>query len=101
LAILAQTSLNLQDTSILSVPEQIVDLWPHLANLTVEGNELANMLTNAVETGVTAINTSTNLEDAAGNAAVNPAVGDLLIRADLLAGGGSLDFAYGLQYFVE
>ena len=40
------------------------------------------------------------VEDAAGNN-VAPAVGDLLIRVLLDSGGGTVDFAYGLQYFVE
>lgn len=100
LAVLAQASVSLQDTSALSRLEQVVDLWPHVANLSVSGGALTSILTNLIETGVTAINTGVTLEDAAGNTPT-PAVGDLLIRADLISGSGTLDFAYGLHYWVE
>lgn len=100
LAVLAQASLSLQDTSRLSILEQVVDLWPHVANLTVSGGAFTNLLTNLIETNVAAINTGVTVEDAAGNTPT-PAVGDLLIRADLQSGSGTLDFAYGLHYWVE
>jgi len=101
LAILAQASMTLRDPSTLSIPEQVVDLWPAPSDLTVVTNDLPKFLTNQKELGVTALNTSTDLEDAAGNTTVHPAVGDLLIRVELISGGGTLDFAYGLQYYVE
>ena len=100
LAILPQASVNLGDTSQLSVPEQVVDLWPALANLTVSGGAFTRFLTNAIELNVAAVNTGITFEDAAGNTPT-PAVGDLLIRAELISGGGTLDFAFGLEYFVE
>ena len=100
LAILAQTSVNLEDTSTLSVPEQVVDLWPSLANLEVSAGVFTSFLTNAIELNVAAVNTGSAFEDAAGNTPA-PAVGDLLIRAQLNSGGGTFSFAFGLEYFVE
>ena len=100
LAILAQASLALRDTSKLSIDEQVVNLWPHVVDLTVTAGELSQNLTNAIELNVAAVNTGVLLEDAAGNT-VAAAVGDLLIRVELVSGGGTLDFAYGLQYWVE
>jgi len=100
LAILAQASLSLQDTSMFGIAEQVVNLWPHYADLTVSAGEFTKATTNAVELNVAAINTGVNLEDVAGNN-VPAAVGDVLIRANLLFGTGTLDFAFGLQYWVE
>ena len=100
LAVLAQASLALRDTSKLSIDEQVVNLWPHVINLTVAAGELSQALTNAIELNVAAVNTGVLLEDAAGNT-VAAAAGDMLIRVELVSGGGTLDFAYGLQYWVE
>jgi hypothetical protein len=100
LAIMAQASLTLRDTARLGIAEQIVNFWPHILDLTVTSNELSKNLTNTIETNVTAINTGVTLEDAAGNN-VAPAVGDLLIRAQKIGGTGTLEFAFGLQYYVE
>jgi len=100
LAVLAQSSLSLQDTSALSRLEQIVDLWPRVINLGVSGGKFTKILTNLIETNVAAINTGVTVEDAAGNTPT-PAVGDLLIRAELISGSGTLDFAYGLHYWVQ
>jgi len=98
--VLPQASMALQDTSKLSIDEQIVNLWPNALDLTVDTGELTKNLTNAKELNVAAVNTGVNLEDAAGNS-VPAAVGDMLFRVDLLSGGGTLDFAFGLQYWVE
>jgi hypothetical protein len=100
LVILPQASLALRDTSKLAIDEQVVDLFPHFADLTVSGGKLAKSLSNSTEENVAAVNTGVTLEDAAGNT-VAPAVGDLLIRVLNVSGGGTIDFAYGLQYFVE
>jgi len=98
--VLAQASMALQDTSKLAIDEQIVNLWPNVLDLTVAAGELAKNLTNAKFLNEAAVNTGVLLEDAAGNN-VAAAVGDLLIRADLVSGGGTIDFAFGLQYWVE
>jgi hypothetical protein len=100
LAVLAQTSLTLRDTGRLGIAEQIVNLWPNPVDLTVSGGELIRNLTNAIDFNETAINTGVTLEDAAGNSVV-PAVGDVLIRAHKISGTGDLEFAFGIQYYVE
>lgn len=100
LAVIGAVSMSLRDTSKLSIDGQSVNLWPHFADLTVSGNELTNIATNLVVLNVPAVNTSVLLEDAVGNT-VAAAEGDLLIRVLLLSGGGNLEFAYAIQYFVE
>jgi hypothetical protein len=98
--VLPQASMALQDTSKLSIDEQIVNLWPNVLDLTIATGDLTKNLTNAKELNIAAVNTGVNLEDAAGNS-VPAAVGDLLFRVDLLSGSGTLDFAFGIQYWVE
>ena len=48
----------------------------------------------------TAVNTAITLDDAFG-AAVTPAVGDLVLQAELVSGSGIVDFAYNVGYFAE
>ena len=69
-----------------------------MLDLTVVAGAMVNTLSNHIET-VTAVNTGVTLEDAAGNN-VAPAVGDFVIRAELISGGGTVDFAVGAQYYV-
>lgn len=93
-------SFSLRDVSSLSVPEQILRFFPTMLDLTVAAGALVNVLSNFILLNQAAINTGITLEDAAGNP-VAPAVGDVIIKADLVSGGGTLDFSVGLQYFVE
>ncbi len=101
LGILPGMSLSLRDSSTLTTPEQVIDLFPNLADLTVASGDLTKWVLNPdLKLTDTAVNTGITLEDARG-ASVVPAVGDLLIRVEQVSGAGSLDFAYGMQYLVE
>jgi hypothetical protein len=100
LSIMPASSVSLQDTSKLSTDEQINNFWPHVPSLGVTAGELTKVASNTIEYNVAAVNTATLLEDVAGNTVV-PAVGDLLIGAELIAGAGTFEFAYGIQYWVE
>ena len=93
-------SFALRDPSQLSIPEQVIQFFPTMLDLTVTAGELVNVLSNFILTNVVEVNTGTLLEDAAGNN-VAPAVGDVIIKAELISGGGTLDFSMGMQYFVE
>lgn len=93
-------SFSLRDTSTLSLPEQIIQFFPIMLDLTVSAGALVNVLSNFILLNVAAINTAITLEDAGGNNTA-PAVGDVIIKAELVSGGGTLDFAMGMQYFVE
>lgn len=99
IAALPGISFSLRDASTLSSPEQIINFFPVMLDLTVVAGAMVNTLSNHIET-VTAVNTGVTLEDAAGNN-VAPAVGDFVIRAELISGGGTVDFAVGAQYYVE
>jgi hypothetical protein len=76
LVVLPQASMALQDTSKLSIDEQIVNLWPNVLDLTIATGDLTKNLTNAKELNIAAVNTGVNLS-------------------------GTLDFAFGIQYWVE
>ena len=101
IGILPGMSLSLRDSSSLSTPEQVIDLFPNLADLTVVSGDLTKFVLNPdLKKVEPLINTTITLEDARG-AAVVPGVGDLIIRVEQISGAGSLDFAYGMQYLVE
>jgi hypothetical protein len=93
-------SFSLRDTSTLSLQEQIIHFFPVMLDLTVSAGELVNVLANFKLLNEATVNTGVTFEDAGGNN-IAPAVGDILIRAELISGGGTLDFALGMQYFVE
>jgi hypothetical protein len=93
-------SFSLRDASVLSLPEQVIHFFPTMLDLTVSAGALVNTLSNFTLTNVAAINTGITLEDAGGNS-IAPAVGDVIIVAELISGGGVLDFSMGMQYFVE
>jgi len=94
--------LSLRDTSKFATEEQIVSLFPNFIDLAVAAGDLTKTVLNPElkVLGEAAVNTGSTLEDARG-AAVVPGVGDLVIRAERISGPGTLDFAYGMQYFVE
>ena len=100
IAVLTGVSVALRDASMLSTPEQIVDFYPHVLDLSVVNGEFSANVTNAKILGLTEINTGIQLEDVNGDL-VTPAAGDMIIRAENISGGGSFDFAFSAQYFVE
>lgn len=53
-----------------------------------------------IETGITAVNTGSNLENVKGNT-VNPAVGDVILKIENVSGGGSIEASYSITYFVD
>jgi hypothetical protein len=95
----AGASMFLRDTSQLSVEAQAVILdFPISAE--VATGELARGISNFNENPEAGLNTGAGIEDPKG-ATPTAAVGDVVIRARLISGGGTLDFISSLQYFVE
>jgi hypothetical protein len=92
-------SILLRDTSKFS-DEKIIELFPTVVSLEVSGGDFTKITTGLIESGVTDINTGVLLEDIVGNN-VTPAVGDVLLRVTNTLGAGTLQFAYGMQYWVE
>jgi len=99
LGILPLFSIDLGNTSQFS-DKQFQNLFPSVLNLAVSSGDFTHIADGYKETGVTAVNTGITLDDVFGSS-VTPAVGDLLLRVELISGVGTLDFAYGLQYWVE
>jgi len=99
LGVLALGYLSLEDTMRL-FSETVEVLFPMFADLTVSGGDFTKITDGYKETGVTAVNTGVTFKDILGND-VTPAVGDVLLRATLVSGSGSLDFVYGVQYYVD
>lgn len=99
LGILPGGSVSLRDTSTLSGGGSL-SLFPGYDNLTVSGGDFTHIADGTTETNVAAVNTGVTFEDVYGTS-VTPAVGDVLLRATLLLGSGTLEFSYGLQYWVE
>jgi hypothetical protein len=99
LGILPIASVSLLDTSQFSGGSQII-LFPAVQDLGVSGGSFTKITDGLQELNVTAVNTGTTFKDVLGND-VTPAVGDLLLRVTLISGGGTLDFVYGMDYWVE
>lgn len=99
LGVLPLFSISLGNTSQFS-DKQFQNLFPGVVNLAVSSGDFTYIADGYKETGVTAINTGITLSDVFGSS-VTPAVGDLLLRVELVSGVGTLDFAYGLQYWAE
>lgn len=99
LGILPIGSVSLRDTSTFTGGTQVV-LFPTVADLSVSGGGFTKITEGMTEKNVTAVNTGVTFKDVLGNN-VTPAVGDVLLRAVLVAGVGDLEFAYGAQYWVE
>jgi hypothetical protein len=97
--VIEEGSLFLRDTSSLSLQPKATQFRVPL-DLEISGGALIRGVTNLKETNVAALNTGITLEDPTG-ATPTPAVGDLIIRTRLVSGGGTLDFAMGIQYIVE
>ena len=92
-------SLTLRDTSRFSGGQHL-PLFPDYVDLAQAAGVFTKIASNLYESGVTAVNTGITLEDALGNS-VTPAVGDMLLRAELISGSGSLDFKFAVQYWAE
>jgi len=99
LAWLPIASLSLRDTSKFSGGQHL-PLFPDYVDLAHAAGVFTKIASNLYESNITAVNTGITLEDALGNN-VTPAEGDLLIRAELLSGAGTLDFKYAVQYWAE
>lgn len=99
LGVLPIASVSLLDTSLFSGGSQLV-LFPIVADLGVSGGDFVKITDGMTESNVTAVNTGVTFKDVLGND-VTPAVGDVLLRATLVSGGGTLDFVYGMDYWVE
>jgi hypothetical protein len=94
----AGASMFLRDTSTLSIqPTTLVMDYPVSAE--VSAGALANGVSN-FDQNPAPLTTASAIEDPTG-ATPNPAVGDIVIRARLISGGGTLDFISSIQYFVE
>jgi hypothetical protein len=89
---------NVVDTGVFQ-HEITLTTFPYLSNFTVSGGDYKYIADNFKET-VTAINTSTSIEDISGGTYV-PAVGDLILRPTLVTGTGTLLVHYHLWYLVE
>jgi hypothetical protein len=99
LKLFAAGSMFLRDTSTLTADAKATVLdFPFSAE--ISGGDLARGVSNFDVLNVAAINTGGTLEDPNGDTPT-PAVGDLIIRANLVSGAGTLDFALSVQYFVE
>lgn len=92
-------SLSLRDTSQFSGGQHL-PLFPDYVDLSQTGGVFDKIASNLYESGITAVNTGVTLEDALGNS-VTPAVGDMIMRAELVLGAGTLDFKYAVQYWAE
>jgi hypothetical protein len=96
---LSAASLFLRDTSALTVDAKATVLdFP--ASMEVSGGLLARGVSNFHDNPVTAVNTGITLEDPNGDTPT-PAVGDVIVGVEQISGSGTLDFAIGVQYFVE
>lgn len=97
---LASGTIYLRDTFKFISTLDRVSFFPLLPSLEVLGaGDLAGLATNLVAV-TTDINTGTALERPISGTAV-PSIGDVVLRSELLAGSGSLDFVYSLSYRVE
>jgi len=92
-------SLTLRDTSQFSGGQHL-PLFPDYVDLAQTAGVYDKVASNLYESNVTAVNTGITLEDAFGNN-VAPAVGDIVLRAELISGGGTLDFKFAVQYWAE
>jgi len=93
------SSVFLRDTSKLSTESQAVVLdFP--VSFEISGGALTRGVSNFHDNPVAAVNTGITLEDPNGDTPT-PAVGDIVVRAELVSGAGTLDFGVGVQYFVE
>jgi len=99
LGLLSEGLITLKDTSTFR-GEIEMSTFPVFLDLSTSGGDFTSIADGSKETGVTAINTGVTIDDIFGSS-VTPAVGDVLLRVTLLSGGGTLDFAYSTQYFVE
>jgi len=99
LGILPLASVSLLDTSKFSGDSQVV-LFPAVQDFSVSSGEFEKVTDGSQELNVTAVNTGTTVQDVLGNS-VTPAVGDVLLRATKISGGGTLGFTYSMQYWVE
>ena len=98
---MAGASISLKNTSKFDGASSVISIYPDFIPLEVVGGALKDFAAAAplVETGVP-LTTATLIADAIGTTTV-PAVGDLVLRANLLAGSGALDWAYSVRYWVE
>jgi hypothetical protein len=92
-------SMFLRDTASLTA-EAKATILDFPVSTEISGGDLARGVSNFHENPVAAVNTGVTLEDPNGDNPT-PAVGDIVIRAELISGAGTLDFALGVQYFVE
>ncbi len=92
-------SMFLRDTSSLTVETQAIVLdFPLSAD--VAAGALARGVSNFNLDPETGLNTGAGIEDPTG-ATPTAAVGDIIIKARLVSGAGTLDFVSAIQYFVE
>jgi hypothetical protein len=99
LGVLPIASVSLLDTSLFYGSSQVV-LFPAVTDLEVSAGDFTKITDGMTESNVAAVNTGVTFKDVLGND-VTPAVGDVLLRATLVSGGGTLDFVYGMDYWVE
>jgi len=91
--------MTLLDTSILSVDNGLSQFFPVFVPIEVVSEEIPKLVTDGKFTGE-AMDSSTAIADAAGTTTV-PEVGDLVVKADLISGGGTLDFGFSVGYAVD
>ncbi len=97
---LSLATLSVRSTSTFEDTGGGGTLFPVIIDTTVSGGDFTKIATSNKET-VTDINTGVTIEDVGGNL-VTPAIGDIIVRANLLSGGtGELFFNFSLIYFVE
>lgn len=99
LGILPFGAIQLKDTNTFN---QFIssNYFPNVINLEVSGGDFVYITNGFRENNVSGINTATTIKDVLDNDVI-PAVGDVLIRITEVVTGGTLDFAYSMQYWVE